>query len=394
MNRHFTRRSFVQLVAFFAAEPLLSATTQTKSQGRPDESLKSEMQRAIEAHEMAGSVLLVSRSSHNLAFEALGYQDLERNIQMQTNTIFDLRSLTKVVTAVALMCLVEDGKLLLSDPVGKYLPAFAQLSVLESPGGQPRPPRRPITILDLLTHSSGMAVERPPQIENITRVLDRSLEEVVQIVATKPLEFEPGSRWMYSSMGFAVLGRVIEVLSGEHYEKFVARRVIIPLNMEDSFYFPLADKRDRIAAMYNLETGVLKRDSIDIYRTGAKYSAPEFGLYSTATDLQSLLLMMMNSGKHQGKQVLSTKSVSAMTTPHIPTTIPGVHQGLGWFLGSEPEKYPDFPFTKGSFGASGASGTFVWVDPSESLVRIFLIQRFGGDDKLRNTFMNLAAQLH
>ena len=123
-----------------------------------------------------------------------------------------------------------------------------------------------------------------------------------------------------------------------------------------------------------------------------EYSAPEFGLYSTAWDLNSLLLMMMNSGTHRGKKVLSPQSVSLLVTPHVETSLPGISQGLGWFVGNEPEKNRDFHFTKGSFGAAGASGCFAWVDPSEGLIRILLIQRFGGDDRLRNDVLNLAAQ--
>src|SRR5262249_14453971 len=147
----------------------------------------------------------------------------------------------------------------LDDSVSAYLPEFTPLKV--APAGQtPRPPSRPITLLDLLTETSGMAQDRPQPIANITRVLDRPLAEVVSIIATQPLIADPGAPWLYSSMGYAVLGRVIEVVSGQPYEHFIANRILRPLSMQDSFFFPPGKTWPRIAAMYNLETAPLHRD--------------------------------------------------------------------------------------------------------------------------------------
>jgi CubicO group peptidase (beta-lactamase class C family) len=193
-------------------------------------------------------VTLISRRGRNVYLEALGSQDLEAHVAMRASTIFGMRSMTKEITATALMCLVEAGSLHLDDPISKYLPEFASLKV--APAGQPLcAPSRPVTILDLLTETSGMAADRPQPIANITRVLDRPLAEVV---------------------------------SKKSYEQFVADRIFQPLGMHDSFFFPPAKKWSRIAAMYNLETAPLHRDIIDIYRKGAKYSAPEFGMFYCA----------------------------------------------------------------------------------------------------------------
>jgi CubicO group peptidase (beta-lactamase class C family) len=228
----------------------------------------------VQAHQIAGAVGLVSRSGRIAYLEAIGEQDLEAGVPMRTNTIFDMRSMTKAVTAIAVMCLVEDGKLRLQDQVSSCLHEFANIQVADHGKGPLRPPSRPINLLDLLTHTSGLPTGRPPKIENITRVLDRSLDEAVRIIATQPLQADPGGAWNYSSIGFAVLGRIVEVRGGKSYQDFVNERILGPLGMNDSFFFPPRQKWPRIAAMYKIESGVLHCDSIDIYRRGAKYSAP------------------------------------------------------------------------------------------------------------------------
>jgi CubicO group peptidase (beta-lactamase class C family) len=311
---------------------------------------------------------------------------------MRTSTIFDMRSMTKEITATALMCLVEDGKLHLDDSVSAYLPEFASLKVMSSEQ-PPRSPSRPVTLRDLLTETSGMAQDRPQAIANVTRVLDRPLAEVVKIIATQPLIANPGAPWLYSSMGYAVLGRVIEVSSGQPYQRFVADRILQPLDMRDSFFFPPREKWPRIAAMYNLETAPLHRDVIDIYRKGAKYSAPEFGLFSTARDMERFFRMTMNGGLLNGHRILKSETVRTMIQPGVPTSMDGISQGLGWFICTDPSKQANLRVTRGSFGAAGASGTFGWIDPDQQLIRLLLMQHFGGTDTERDTFMRLAADV-
>jgi len=355
-------------------------------------SLTSRLQQFVQARQIAGAVALVSRSGHPIYFEAVGEQSIEDHTPMRTDTIFDIRSMTKAVTAVAIMCLMEDGKLKLEDNVSEYLPEFASIRV-QRPGEPPRPLSRPITLLDLLTHTSGMGEDRPREIANITRVLDHTLADVVRIVATQPLEADPGAPWKYASMGYAVVGRVVEVRSGKPYQDFVAERILGPLQMRDSFFFPPGDKWPRLAAMYNMEKGTLHRDSIDIYRKGALYSAPEFGMFSTAHDMERFFRMMLDRGSVNGKRVLSEQSVRAMLRPRVSTSLDGVAQGLAWFICTDPKKQSALRISRGSFGDAGASGTFGWVDPEEKMIRLFLIQRFGGSDTERNTFMSIAADI-
>jgi CubicO group peptidase (beta-lactamase class C family) len=358
----------------------------------PSKALTNRLREFVQAHQIAGAVGLVSRGGRVVYEEAVGSQEIETGRPMRTDTIFDIRSMTKAVTAIAVMCLVEDGKVKLEDPVASVLPEFREQRVAE-PGGQLRPPKRPVTLLDLLTHTSGMSADRPPQIENITRVLDRSLKEVVEIIAKQPPAADPGAPWNYSSMGYAVLGRVVEVKSGKPYEDFVAQRILRPLDMRDSFFFPPREKRPRIAAMYIIENGSLHRDSIDIYRQGAKYPAPEFGLFSTARDLDRFFQMMLNGGRLGRRRVLAETTVKIMIEPRVPTGMEGLAQGLAWFICTDPEKQPALLISKGSFGVAGASGTFGWADPGQKLVRLFLIQRFNSPDTERNAFMGLAGEV-
>jgi len=163
--------------------------------------------------------------------------------------------------------------------------------------------------------------------------------------------------------------------------------------MRDSFYFPPREKESWIAAMYIMENGTLKRDSIDIYRRGAKYAAPEFGLFSTGRDMARLFETMRNGGSLGKHRILSQKTVATMLDPRVSTGMEGVSQGLGWFVCTEPARQPALRISKGSFGVAGASGTFGWADPEQQLVRLFLIQRFSGSDSERNAFMWLAADV-
>jgi len=387
-NHRPTRRQ----VLYLLPATILSLSTHSLGSKSATTALTAKLREFIETRQVAGIVALVSRAGRDVYLEAFGWQNLEHHIPMRTSTIFDMRSITKEITAAGIMCLVEDGKLHLDDAVSTYLPEFGSLQVAP-PGQSPRPPSRPITLLDLLTETSGMAQARPREISNITRVLDRPLAEVVKIIATQPLIADPGAPWLYSSMGYAVLGRVIEVRSGQPYEHFVADRILRPLDMRDTFFFPPREKWPRIATMYNLETTPLHSDVIDIYRQGAKYSAPEFGMFSTASDMQRFFRMTMNGGTLDRRRILKSATVRTMLQPRVPTSLEGISQGLAWFVCTDPSKQTNLRLTKGSFGAAGASGTFGWIDPDGQLIRLFLMQRFGGTDAERDKFMYLAADV-
>jgi CubicO group peptidase (beta-lactamase class C family) len=277
------------------------------------------------------------------------------------------------------MILIEEGKLGLNDPVAKHLPAG---------------PSNSITIHHLLTHTSGLPSSRPAEIEDITIKRDRTLADVVALLGKQEPEFAPGTQFRYASSGFAILGRIIEVVAKKPYEQFVKERVFDPLGMHDSFFFIPSDKRARVASVYRRQDGKLEKwQEIDEYTKRAKYSAPEFGMYSTAEDLAALCQMMLNGGTFRGRRILSHMSVAAMTTNHTTNiksavTLKPVYFGLGWGLSGDP--MTDFPLTSpGSYGHNGAFGSIIWVDPKEGLVRIFLEHLFGAGNEV-DIFMAMA----
>jgi CubicO group peptidase (beta-lactamase class C family) len=375
-------RVVVAAALFLPLVPVTSRSQHVTRRGLDPQRLSrigTRMRLLVDERAIVGAVTLVARDGKVFHIEANGFQDLESRKPMRTNTIFDVRSVTKTVTAVAMMILIEEGKLALNDPVTKYLPGFSSNS---------------ITIHHLLTHTSGLPASRPKEIEDITIKRDRTLADVVVLLAKQEPEFTPGSQFRYASSGFAILGRIIEVVSGKSYEQFVKERVFDPLGMRDSFFFIPADKRARVASVYRRQDGKLEKwQEVDEYTKRAKYSAPEFGMYSTAEDLAAFCQMMLNGGTFKGRRILSRLSVAEMTANHTmnirsAATQRPAHNGLGWGLSGDP--MDDFSLTSpGSYGHNGAFGSMIWIDPKEGLVRIFLEQLFGSGNEL-DVFMAMA----
>jgi CubicO group peptidase (beta-lactamase class C family) len=258
-----------------------------------------------------------------------------------------------------------------------------------------RPPRL-ITLYDLLTHTSGMAGGAPRGLSDIFQRRQRTLAEAVAVYSQQPLEFEPGTRWRYSNMGIATLGRVIEVVSGMPYEQFLARRIFEPLGMQDSFFFPPADKHARIASVYDIADGKLVKADIDLYRKGAKYPAPEGGLYSTAPDLARFYQMMLNGGALDGTRLLSKSAVEVMTQVHTGELEAGFAPGMGYGLAWSVVRNEQGVFrgnSVGAYGHGGAYRTYGFIDPRKDLIGIILYQRVSGGGDLAdeiNAFIALA----
>lgn len=365
------------------------------------------MKAFVEQGTVAGAVTLVARHGVVASLDAVGYQDLEAKKPMKADTIFQIMSMTKPVVAVAIMMLVEEGRVAVSDPVERHLPEFRGLWMNlskpeEKERQQVRPPRA-ITLRDLLTHTSGMIANPPPGISELYTKMHLTLAEAVAICSQQPLDFEPGTKWQYSNPGIATLGRVIEVASGQPFEKYLAERIFQPLGMKDSFLFAPPDKVDRIAMVYKRVDGKLQRSGPEIlggdpakYRKSAKYSAPEFGMYSTASDLAALYQMMLNGGTHNSKRLLSRASVNLMTALHTGSIEPAGHStgmgyGLAWTVVREPLGMLQLQ-SEGTYGHGGAFGTHGWIDPQKDLVGVFLIQRSsgGGGPDESNAFKALA----
>ncbi len=283
------------------------------------------IQEFVDEGQIAGAVMVLARHDGIVLLEAVGYQSLDTKTPMRTDAIFRMASVAKPMTALGIMVLQEEGRLAIWDRVGKHLP---DLGNLQTEPASERP--QPVTLQQLLTHRSGMEGDLWEQ-----NFFSQSLADVVATYASKPLASPPGTRTIYSSPGFDILGRVIEVVSGTSYEAFMEERVFGPLGMEDSGFFVPPEHRDRIASFYRIEDGRLHEGARpnsyagDLPHEGRVFPAPAFGLYSTAPDLGALLQMMLNGGAYDGRRILSPASVAAMTVdrlqdPEKPT------RGLGW----------------------------------------------------------------
>ena len=350
--------------------------------------VKTQLDLGIDNDLTVGAVVMVVQRGKVSVLESAGYADLASKRPMRSDAIFDVRSISKPITVFGALLLVQDGKIGLDAKLAHYLPQFSRMSAK----GQSAPSEVPITIRQLMTHTSGMGQDGPPEVANITRTFDRTLPEYVDVIARQPLEFVPGTKWSYSSLGIATLGRVIEVVSGMAFQDFMDQRVFAPLDMRDSSFFTNRAKVDRIPTMYKLENGHLVKDSMDVTRPGQKYPAPEFGMFSTAEDLCHFAQMMLDRGAWKGRSILSSALIDEMIRPEMLTSLPKYHCGLGWAVHTGTgEGEMSYAVTNGSYGANGASSCLLWIDPSIQLIRIYLTHYFGGGQFIDgNPVMNAA----
>jgi CubicO group peptidase (beta-lactamase class C family) len=384
-------------------------TTGPKTSGVDQEVLSQIPQRMksfVDKQTVAGAVTLVSYGDDIVEFDATGMADIEAGHPMRKDSIFQIMSMTKPVTAIGIMMLAEQGKLALRDPVEQYLPEFhgVRVATTASPDStRLGVPFHELTIRDLLTHTAGIQdYPGPPAIRDYPQTMSVPLDEVVRQLAKQPLLFQPGTQWSYSSPGIEILGRIIEVVSGEKYVDFITGHILQPLGMKDSFFFPPPDKIARIAMVYSRQDGKLLRAPATIlggdpakYRQGAVFPAPGWGLYSTAEDLLHLYRMMLSDGEYEGHRYLSPFSVHLMTEPQTTGIQPvgwmrGSDYGLAWEIVTEPLGELA-GHTLGTYGHGGAFGTQGWIDPNNDLISILLIQNSGdGVESMTRIFLNMA----
>jgi CubicO group peptidase (beta-lactamase class C family) len=343
-----------------------------------------ELREAVENSEISGAVTLIARRGAVVHWSAVGRADIKADRPMRTDTMFAVASMTKPVTATAVMMLVDEGRLSLDDPAHKYIPAFKRTRLASGP------PKRDITIRDLLTHTSGVAGDQ----RNI-----ESLAKTADAVAARPLAFEPGSRWQYSP-GISVCGRVVEVVSGMPYEKYLQTKLFDPLGMKDTTFFPSRSQQERTATLYKpgKEKAALEPAESWISEVSPARSAnPSAGLFSTAADMARFYQMILQQGELDGRRVLSAAAVRAMTsvqTGDLKTGFtPGCGWGLGWCVVRKPQGVTGM-LSPGSYGHGGAFGTQGWIDPRRKMVFVLMIQRtgFGNSDgsELRRRFQQSA----
>lgn len=367
------------------------------------------MQGFIDRREAAGIVTLVAREGKLVDIHAVGFQDIEKNVPMKTDSIFRIASMTKPITSLAIMMLYEEGKLLLTDPISKFLPAFKSMQVLESaePGAKPVAARRAITVRDLLTHRSGItygflnggAVGGGYRKNGVTDGLTTStmtLEEGINKLAAEPLIGQPGAAFNYS-LSTDVLGRVVEVASGQPFNVFLSERIFKPLKMVDTDFIVPAAKWSRFVTAYSPDGkggirpmtdpesfGNTHMSPIAYYQEGKTYFSGGAGLVSTASDYARFGNMLVNGGSLDGARLLSPKTLELMTVSHtndLTHPIPFVGAGKDWGLGFQVVTDLGATQTMGSpgmYGWSGIYGTNFWIDPKEKLVSIMMVQRYPG----------------
>lgn len=342
------------------------------------------MQGFVDKKDVAGAVVLVGRRHSILSLDSVGSQNLESNTPVQRDSLFRIASMTKPITAIGIMILVDEGKLSIDDPVEKHLPEFRGQMLIERGKDTMtlKKPSRLITVRDLLTHTSGMPGGPPPGLAELYRKRDRTLAEAVLAYSQRPLEFEPGTRWMYSNTGIDTLGRIIEVLSAMPYEGFLKQRVFDPLGMKDTTFYPSTEQMQRAAITYEKKEDKLSAVATSIIGPpkNAKFPIPAGGLYSTASDLANLYQMMLRRGTAGGTRILSEKSVELMTQTHTADLktgfTNGMSFGLGWGVVRSPSGVTEM-LSPGTYGHGGAFGTQAWIDPHKDLFVVLLIQRVG-----------------
>jgi CubicO group peptidase (beta-lactamase class C family) len=354
------------------------------------------IERTIAAGEISGGVTLVARHGKIVHLQAQGVMDLASKKPMQKDSIFRIASMSKPVGAVALLMMVEEGKVRLDDPVSRFIPGFKELKVAVTRAPPPGPPSpsagtsfytvpadRQITVLDVLTHTSGLMsgpFGNAAGNAAFSQRHDLGLTWVESLGAT-PLEFQPGARWSYSPVAaFDVVARIVEIASGQNYRDFLQARLFNPLGMRDIFFWPTAAQRERLVTSYVLgEKGLSARENPDAM-SGEKYFSAGGGLMSTAEAYSRFAMMLANGGEFNGARILSPASVALMGSLVIPDTLPGRQRGEGYGLGVRfvnDRSARRTLVSTGSFGWSGAYGTHFWVDPANRMVAVLMLQTPG-----------------
>lgn len=368
------------------------------------DAIRGRFEKFVADGEIAGAVTVVGSSNGVAHLAAVGNRRLGPDEKMTTDTLFRIASMTKPIIAVGIQVLAEDGKLRVTDPVEKHLPEFRGQWLVAERGKDRlvlKRPARPITIRDLLTHTSGLPGGYPGALSSLYSTRDRSLAESTLVIAQQPLEFEPGTRWAYCNAGIDTLGRIIEVTSGDSCEGFLSKRVFQPLGMKATTFAPPGKPLQNCAHLYALKGGKLVDAGFTLLGPTAKsrHPIPAGGLYSTGPDVARFYRMMLSGGSLDGKRVLSRDGVKEMTTVHTGELKCGFTDGMGFGHGFAVVRKPEgvtAMLSAGSFGHGGAFGTQSWADPKQDVFCILLIQRTGlrnGDaSPMRHELQRLAVE--
>ena len=355
------------------------------------------LQADVDSKRIPGAVLLVARDGKVVQYEAIGKLDPAGSAPMTKDAIFRIYSMSKPVTTVAAMMLVEEGKLKLDDPVSKYIPAFAKMQVgvekADAAGGKPTlelvPARRPITVQDLMRHTSGItygffgsSLVKTAYTDANLLADDVSNEVFAERVAKLPLAFQPGSTWDYSH-STDILGRVVEVVSGKSLYQFEKQVLLDPLGLPDTaFNAAAAAQQKRVVEPFADDRNFGLNANFFDPRVVGKWESGGGGMVSTAMEYARFAQMLLNGGTLDGKRYLSPKTIGFMTSDHLGTAIattplylpgPGFGFGLG-FAVRKTSGEAVYPGEAGTFYWGGAGGTYFWVDPKTRLIAVLMLQ--------------------
>lgn len=323
--------------------------------------LDAAVEERVSAGRYPGAVFVVANADRVLHVGAVGFADVEHQTPVRSDAIFRMMSMTKPVTTVAVMMLVDDGKVVLDDPVSRYLPEF-----LGYAAQRPTDPT-PITVRQLLTHTSGLGF-------GSMLISENSLSARTAKIASSSLKGVPGKKWEYSGLdGFDILARIVEVASGKSYESFLKQRLFDPLEMKDTTYVLSASQQSRLVGLYKPEKGKFVRGTSPL--PDVRYPSGGAGLYSSAADFTRFAQMLAGRGASGSVRILTTQAVDEMSRAQLPVGFPGLAPGLAWGLGVREVADPalaNSPLPVGAYGWSGAYGTHFWVDPEHKLTAVFL----------------------
>lgn len=382
--------------------------------GRIDSAINAE----IEIGGIAGAVALILRNGDVVYHKSFGLSDIESKVPMRTDSIFRIASMTKAITSVAAMVLYEQGHFQLNDPVARYLPEFAQMSVISGVDEEGNvtaivPATRPIKIIDLMTHTSGIGYPFIPSkvqrsyhdaglIDGLT-VKDLKLASQMKVLATQPLLFEPGSAFAYG-LSTDVLGYLVEVVSGKPLDQYLSEEIFDPLGMNDTYFYLPDNKAGRLVTLYNVvdDVGLVAHEGsgtdIEVNDAlypiiGAKtYFSGGAGLSSTAHDYGLFLQMLLNDGEFDGARILGRKSVELMRTGRVDwdgDDIPDF--GLGFAVVSDLGRNGELA-SPGAYAWGGAFDTSYWIDPHEDLIGVYMSQARPTNSDLSTRFKTLVYQ--
>jgi len=356
------------------------------SAAEPPNAIAVALQPFVDNHTLAGAVTLVASRDQVLSLEAVGYMDVAAKKPMRTDALFWIASQSKAMTATGLMMLVDEGKVNVDDPVEKYLPEFKGQWLKSEQDSEHillKRPTHPITVKNVLSHTSGLPFSSPVEQPTLDLL---PLSARVRSYAMLPLEFDPDSKYQYSNAGINTAGRIIEVVSGMPYAQFLEQRLFQPLGMKDTTFWPSPAQVRRLAKSY--KPNAAKTDLEETTVTQLRYPLtdrtrepmPAGGLFSTASDVARYCQMILNGGTLNGKRYLSEAAVKQMTSRQTPAALTTSY-GFGWTVGA------------GEFGHGGAYATNMTIDTQHGLIFIWMVQHAGfpGDGaKSRDAFMQAA----